>query len=225
MKARLIKIGLLVVMMIMAAAVLLVAGCTVDYWPNITGLQAERDWTAPGGTLRVNCTATDPGGAGLTYQWSADGGSITGAGAAADWAAPQAVGMYSVTVTVTNAQGRQSTESLSLAVSNGPPPSIQGLVVTARDHTYLRKTAAGYQAARTYEYDIECIASSTQGKITYEWSHDGGEIDGDGSAVIWTAPDRDGRVTVTVRVFDGAGNWVSQSLVVQVVDCEACVVW
>jgi len=207
------------------ASLLLAPACTTDYWPTITGLQAGTDWTAPGDSVRITCSAADTGGGGLSYQWSASGGSIAGTGAAVDWAAPQAVGMYSVTVTVTNAQGRQSTESLSLAVSNGPPPSIQGLVVTARDHTYLRKTAAGYQAARTYEYDIECIASSTQGKITYEWSHDGGEIDGDGSAVIWTAPDRDGRVTVTVRVFDGAGNWVSQSLVVQVVDCEACVVW
>ncbi|MBE0430311.1 MAG: hypothetical protein IBX67_00630 [Dehalococcoidia bacterium] len=215
-----------VAVIIGAAAILLLASaCTGSPFPTISSLTSDATWTAPGDSLRVSCVASVSGGGELSYSWSASRGTVTGSGPVVDWTAPQQVGMYDITVVVTSAQGRTETQSLSLIVSNGPPPSIQGLVVTARDHTYLRTTAAGYQAARTYEYDIECMASATQGEITYEWSHDGGEIDGDGSAVIWTAPDRDGRVTVTVKVFDGEGNWASKSLVFQVVDCEACVVW
>ena len=142
-----------------------------------------------------------------------------------DWTAPDAVGMYEVTATVTNSQGRQSTESLSLVVSNGPPPVIHSLIPTARDHKYLKTIPRGYMAARTFEYDLECVASTTTGEPVYEWSTTGGEMAGEGSTVIWTAPDRDGRFTVTVRVSDAEGNWVRQSVEFDVVDCEACVVW
>lgn len=211
---------------IVAALLLLLApACTTDYWPIITSLQAQANWTAPGGTLRVTCSAADSGGGELNYQWSASGGTLTGTGAAVDWTAPQVVGMYDITVTVTNAQGRQTTESLALIVSNGPPPVIQSLIPAARDHTYLKAVAAGYMAARTFEYDIECVASAATGELVYQWSCTGGEISGDGPAIIWTAPDRDGRVTVTVEVVDIAGNWVSKSLILDVVDCESCVVW
>jgi len=215
-----------VVVVILAVAVLVMAAaCTTDYWPTVTSLTAQADWVAPGGSLRVTCSAADVGGGGLTYQWAATGGSISGTGAAVDWIAPQVVGMYDITVVVTNVQGRQSSDSLTLVVSNGPPPVIYSLIPTARDHKYLKTTARGYMAARTFEYDLECVASTTTGEPVYQWSTTGGEIVGEGSAVIWTAPDRDGRFTVTVRVSDGAGNWVRQSIEFDVVDCEACVVW
>jgi len=207
------------------ASLLLAPACTTDYWPTITGLQAGTDWTAPGDSVRITCSAADTGGGGLSYQWSASGGSIAGTGAAVDWTAPQAVGMYDVTVTVTNAQGRQSTDSLALVVSNGPPPLIVSVVPRARDHQYLKEISTGYRAAWTYEYDIECSASATQGEPVYEWSATDGEISGEGPSIIWTAPDSGARVTVTVKVFDDAGNWVSKSLEFQVVDCEGCYVW
>jgi len=226
MEGKMMKIRRLIAMMVVAAAVLLLApACTTGYWPTITSLRADADWTAPASSLRVTCSATVADGGGLTYHWSASGGSITGTGAVVDWTAPQAIGMYDVTVVVANAQGRQATESLALVVSNGPPPVIQNLVVAAREHQYLKAIAAGYMAARTFEYDIGCVASTTSGELVYEWSCDGGEILGEGSSIVWTAPDTDGRVTVTATVFDDAGNWVRKSIVFQVVDCESCVVW
>jgi hypothetical protein len=225
MEGKTMNRGHAIAITIAAVLLLLLApACTTDYWPTITSLQAQADWVAPGGSLRVTCTARDSGG-GLTYQWSASGGSIAGTGAAVDWTAPQAVGMYDITVKVTNSQGRQTTESLALAASNGPPPVIQSLVPTARDHEYLKTSTAGYMAARIFEYDIECVASAATGELVYQWSCTDGEISGDGPAIMWTAPDRDGRVTVTVKAVDSAGNWVSKSLVFDVVDCESCVVW
>lgn len=226
MKEILMKRRYLMVTVILAAvAVLFATACTTDYWPTISSLTAQADWVAPGGSLRMTCSAADVGGGGLTYQWAATGGSVYGTGAAVDWAAPDAVGMYDVTVTVTNSQGRQSTESLSLVVSNGPPPVILSLTPAARDHKYLKTIPRGYMAARTFEYDLTCVATAASGEPAYQWSTNGGEISGEGSAVIWTAPDRDGRFTVTVRVSDAEGNWVRQSVEFDVVDCEACVVW
>jgi hypothetical protein len=215
-----------VVVVILAVAVLvLAAACTTNYWPTITGLTAQAGWVVPGGSLRVTCSAADPAGTGLTYQWAASGGTVAGVGAVVDWTAPQVVGMYDLTVTVTNAQNRQSTETLALVVSNGPPPVILSLTPAARDHKYLKTIPRGYMAARTFEYDLTCVATAASGEPAYQWSTNGGEISGEGSTVIWTAPDRDGRFTVTVRVSDTEGNWVRQSIEFDVVDCEACVVW
>lgn len=216
----------LIAMVIAVAAMLLLApSCTTEYWPTITSLAAEADWTAPAGSLRVTCIASSPNGGGLSYEWSASGGDIVDTGPVAEWTAPEQVGMYDITVVITNAQGRSATGSVSLIASNGPPPIIRDLVVTAKEHEYLKEAAAGYTVAKTYEYYIECIASDTSGELVYEWSCDGGEILGEGSLITWTAPDKEGDVTVTAKVLDSAGNWVRKSIVFDVVSCEACVSW
>ncbi|MCK4843806.1 MAG: hypothetical protein KAS83_02410, partial [Dehalococcoidia bacterium] len=80
----------------------------------------------------------------------------------------------------------------------------------------------GYKVGKTKEYYIECIASATNGEPVHEWSCNGGEISGAGSLITWTAPDTSGYVTVTVKVFDGVGNWVRKSVVFEVVDCSSC---
>jgi hypothetical protein len=213
---------------IVVGVLLLGLSCATTGWPNIASLTAEAAWTAPLSSLRVTCSASTPGGADLNYEWSASGGSITGTGPVVEWTAPQQVGMYDITIVVMNAQGRKAEQSLALIASNGPPPSIQSLSVTARDHEYLKAISAGYRAAKTYEYQIECIASGTNGELVYEWSCDGGEISEkseDWSIITWTAPNTSGNVRVTARVFDGAGNWVSRSIVFDVVSCDSCVAW
>ncbi len=202
---------------------LLASSCTDNYQPIITSLEAEADWTAPLDSLQVTCNASDYDGDELSYNWSASGGNITGTGPEVIWTAPEEVGMYDITVVVTDSQGGQDTASLALIASNGPPPIIEGLIVTA-EHKYLKKTTTGYKVAKTKEYDIECIASSnTSGELVYEWSCDGGEISGEGSTITWTAPDTAGDIMVTVKVFDDIGNWVRKSIVLEVVSCSSCV--
>jgi hypothetical protein len=212
-------------LVIMAAAVLLLASsCTGSL---IISLEAEAPgWAAPLGSLRVTCTASSPDDGELSYNWSASGGNISGTGAAVNWIAPEEVGMYDITVVVTDGQGGEDTGSIALIASNGSPPVIEDLIVTAIGHEYLKETTTGYTVVKTYEYAIECIASGT-GELVYEWSCTGGNISGEGSVITWTAPDTEVNitVTVTVRVFDGAGNWVRESIVFKVVHCAECVDW
>ncbi len=214
----------LAIMVIVAVAMLLLASsCTDNYQPIITSLEAEADWTAPLDSLQVTCNASDYDGDELSYNWSASGGNITGTGPEVIWTAPEEVGMYDITVVVDDGQGKNATGSIELIASNGPPPIIEGLIVTA-EHKYLKKTTTGYKVAKTKEYDIECIASSnTSGELVYEWSCDGGEISGEGSTITWTAPDTAGDIMVTVKVFDSLGNWVRKSIVLEVVSCSSCV--
>jgi len=212
----------LVIVVIMAAAVLLLASsCTGNRWPTITSLEAETPgWTAPLSSLQVTCNASDLDGDELSYNWSASGGNISGTGATVNWIAPGEVGMYDIRVVVDDGTGRKATGSIVLIASNGPPPTIEDLIVTA-EHKYLKETTTGYKVAKTYNYSIGCNASGT-GELVYEWSCTGGNISGEGSMITWTAPDSVGDVTVTVKVFDGVGNWVKKSVVLKVVPCTPC---
>ncbi len=211
-------------MVTVAAAVLLLASSCNSLRPVITSLEAEAEWITPLGSLQVECTASSPDGDELSYEWSANGGNISGTGAAVNWTAPGEVGMYDITVVVEDSQGRKDTGAIVLIASDGPPPIIEDLIVTA-EHKYLKKTTPGYKVVKTKEYDIECIASNTSGELVYEWSCDGGEISGEGSMITWTAPNTEGDVTVTVKVFDDLGNWVRKSIAFEVVSCESCVDW
>lgn len=149
-----------------------------------------------------------------------------GTGPEVVWTAPEEAGMYDITVTVEDGQGRKDTASIVLIGSNGPPPAIESLIVTA-DHQYLKETAAAYKVLKNEEYAIECVASNTSDELVCEWSCDDGEISGGGSMITWTAPYTaiEIDVTVTVRVIDGIGNWVRESLVFEVVSCPSCVNW
>jgi len=89
--------------------------------PTISSLIADADWTTPSGTIQVTCTASDPDGDGLSYEWSASGGSIIGTGAVVDWIAPGEVGMYDITVVITGSQGEEDTGLIYLNAANRPP--------------------------------------------------------------------------------------------------------
>ncbi len=209
---------------VVTAVVLAILFNTVlaNHRPAIISLAAEQREVLPSGSSQIACNASDPDGDELTYEWSASGGSITGTGAVVDWVAPGEVGIYDIVVLVTDSQGEEDMGSIALSVEASIPPILEDLIVTA-DHKYLKETATGYKVGKTEEYYIECIASNTSGELVYEWSCDGGEISGEGSMITWTAPNTEGDVTVTVKVFDEAGNWVDRPTVFEVVPCSACI--
>ena len=207
-----------------AVSLLLASSCTTatNRLPTINNLEADSEWIAPSGGVELTCTASDPDGDGLTYQWLASGGDISGPGAVAIWTAPEAVGMYDITVVADDGHDGKDTESITLIVSDGPPPLIENLVVTAEEPKYLKTTSTGYKVGKTKEYYIECLASASNGDLTYEWSCNGGEVSGLGSVISWTAPDTSGYFTVTAKAFDELGNWVRKNVVFEVVDCSPC---
>jgi hypothetical protein len=209
---------------IMAAAVLLLASsCTTptNRRPIITSLEAKSEWAVPLGSLQVTCTASDPDGDELSYEWITTGGDISGKGHEVIWTAPEEVGIYDITVVVDDGHDGKDMGFVTLITSNGPPPIIEDLIVTAEEPKYLKTTTTGYKVGKTKEYYIECIASGMS-ELVYEWSCDGGEISGEGSIITWIAPNTACDVTVTVIVLDGAGNWVKKSIVFEVVSCSPC---
>jgi hypothetical protein len=219
-KNRLVIISAVIVA---AAAVplILLSAASPNHQPAITSLGAEPETVLPSGSSQITCNATDPDGDALSYEWTATGGDISGTGEVVSWTAPQEFGTYNVTVVVDDGRGGEATGTIVLTASNGPPPVIEGLNVTAREPKYLKETTTGYKVGKTKEYDIECIASGN-GTLSYNWTCTGGEISGEGPLVTWTAPNTTSDVTVTVEVYDGAGNWASKSIIFDVVDCSPC---
>ncbi len=194
--------------------------------PTITSLTADAIWTLPSGSIDVACDASDLDGDELSYEWTASGGDISGTGAVVSWIAPEEVGIYDITVVVKDGHGREDARSVILSVATGTPPTIENLIVTA-EHKYLKENGTGYdyKVGKTKEYDIECTVSDTSVGVSYNWSCEDGEISEiseDGSMITWTAPNVDGKVTVTVIVSDVADNKVGKSVVLRVVTCSSC---
>jgi len=188
--------------------------------PTINNMIADADWTTPSGSLQVTCDASDRDGDELSYEWTASGGDISGTGAVVNWTAPQEVGIYDITVVVRDGYGEGATMSVTSSVATGTPPTIEDLIVTAKEPRYLKTTATGYMVWKTKEYYIECVASNTSGELVYDWSCDGGEISGEGTTITWIAPNQSSvDVTVTVIVSDAADNSVGKSIVFHVPSC------
>jgi hypothetical protein len=195
--------------------------------PVIGNLAADADWIVPSGTLSVTCSATDPNGDELSYEWSATGGEISGTGAEVTWTAPEQAGTYYLTVVVTDTYGGSATRVLPIGVATGQPPTIETLLITKDrfGHCYLKPYSGGYYVGKEQMYDIECIVSNTSGEVSYEWSCDGGEISEtseDGSMITWTAPSASSEVTITVIVSDAHDNEAGKTLVLTVVSCSTC---
>jgi hypothetical protein len=207
--------------------------------PAINSLVADADWTNPSATIQVTCTASDPDGDKLTYEWAATAGDVSGTGAIMNWTAPQEAGVCNITVVVKDAHDSEDAMFIPLSVNLGTPPTAEKLVVTAigNNNIYLRKGSSPgcdfdvWKGTPTNprEYDIECIASDT-GELFYDWSCTDGSISGTGSNITWTAPNKQStgtvsvEVVVTVIVSDGDGNSIAKNVVFYMATCS-CGSW
>ncbi len=69
------------------------------------------------------------------------------------------------------------------------------------------------------EVQIVATAGDADGDVlTYQWSTDGGTINGDGSSVIWTAPAISDNYTIKLTVSDGKGGIATKSTTIVAID-------
>lgn len=191
--------------------------------PVITNLTAELDWILPLDSCQLKCKAEDIDGDELSYKWVSIGGDIAGTGTVATWTAPNTLGLYDIAVIVSDIHGAEDTRMLTMSVALKPAPIIEALIVTPMEPKYLKDDPVGYRILKGKSCEIECVVFPTDGdKVSYEWTSDGGSINGEGSIVTWTAPKEGGKVTVTVTVSANASDVASKSIVFDVKTCAAC---
>jgi len=203
------KKRLLIIVGIVAAAVLLSIlfyTMLANHPPAITSLEAESERVLPRGSCQIAYNASDPDGDELSYNWSANGGEITGEGATVTWTAPYFQGSYNITLTVSDGRGGEDTDYVIITVRANWPPTITSLIADA-DWTLPSGSL-----------QVTCDASDPDDdELSYEWTASGGDISGTGPEVIWTAPQEVGTCNVTVVVTDGYGGSDTRTLPVTVV--------
>jgi len=183
--------------------------------PVINSLTAEKEVLVLSES-QIVCAANDPDSDNLTYNWSADSGTIEDAGSSVTWIAPDTAGNYTIKVTVADDEGAAVSESANIAVIEKPnqPPVITGL-------TWDGRPPAEENRVREWRtVNIHCNAEDPDGdELVYLWRATRGKINGEGNTVGWTAPGVTGDYTVTVVVNDGRDGKTEESIVFKVVCC------
>jgi len=183
--------------------------------PVIDSLSAEKE-VPTSSESQITCKATDADGDILSYQWSADGGTVNGEGNSIIWVAPDIPGDYTIKVVVTDGKGGEATKSITITATARPnhPPVI---VKLTRDGN---PPDDENRAREWTTMTLQCIAEDLDGdKLSYLWRATGGKITGEGNTVGWTAPGVTGEYIVTVIVTDGRGGQVEESITFKVLCC------
>ncbi len=177
--------------------------------PEILSLTAATDRIKPFDLCEIICEAFDPEGDELTYEWSASAGDIYGEGARIQWGSPISEGLYRISVVVKDGRGGRAEHSLPLKVKANRPPQITRL---ASDVEWLPEGGSAL---------LRCEATDPDGDhITYEWSAPGGEFFGQGSSVIWLAPEESESYWITVTARDPYGGEASRAVPISVTPVE-----
>ncbi len=198
---------------------ILVAGCANQHLPAT--LKADKTLLSLGEHTNIECIVSNSTG-NMSYEWSSNSGSFQGEGSLVEWLAPDSAGNYFIKVNVEEDSGKKGTSFMTITVADNHQPIIEDIVVTA-DHKFLKVKGPGYLAGKGQEYHIECQArDEDRDNLVYEWSTSGGNIQEEGSQVIWFAPAVDGDIKITVIVSDGREGIATQDLLISVVRCSPC---
>ncbi len=217
---------------------------TVGQAPVITSVRADSFETEPGATVTIRCAATDLAGGDLTFAWRTSHGLLeNGDQSTVQWTAPEQLGLYTVTVVVSDEQGNQSEKSVNLRVGSPEPDLVAGEegpfwieeITAERDpsgRSAISPLAMG-QDWRTAEravfigspIRITCVMGGDDGNLTYEWSADIGQLNGSGDSIIWEAPTHACKARVTVVIRNGSGATETMTLNFRVSTCAPCFQW
>jgi hypothetical protein len=183
--------------------------------PVIESITAEKEIPTLAET-QIIAVASDADGDSLTYQWSSNGGTITGEGNTIAWMSPGNSDNFTINLTVSDGKGGTTAKSITITVIDKPN---QAPVIT--DMTIDGATPAEINGVRQWiTKTVQCNANDPDGdKLSYMWRTTGGKITGEGSTVGWTSPGVNGEYTVTVVVSDGRGGKAEKSVVFKVLCC------
>jgi hypothetical protein len=197
---------------------MLINGTVVDYHsgmfadnypPRIKSLAPPTSTLTTRHSVYVYCAAADPDNDTLSFLWQASGGAILGTAQTILWTAPDTVGTYTVSCTVSDSHGAQSsaTDTLTVVQFINHPPVILNM------HASPRKL--DLSATST----IRCTAVDPDSDaVTYQWSVTGGSLSGSGSSVSWQSPAIAGNYYGRCVVNDSLGGTVTDSIGLEVRD-------
>ena len=166
--------------------------------PIVETVTASDDSVNVNETITVVCKATDADEDGLTYSWSATGGTFPGStdGASVTWQAPESSGSFTITVEVSDGEESATGEIIIYVaplVANRVPV-IES--VTANPDTVITDGVV----------NLICTATDEDGDVlSYVWTATGGSfpVQNNTEQINWQAPETIGDYTISVTVSDG----------------------
>ena len=186
-----------------------VGRAVANYPPRIKGLVPDSSTILTKHAVHIYCTAMDKDNDALAYSWSGSGGTILGSGSVVNWLAPDTVGTYVVTCTVTDVHGAQasSADTFNVVKSVNHPPVILKLNATPRKINIGARTT------------LSCLAVDPDSNaLSYRWSAQNGSLTGGGSSVSWQSPSQEGNYFISCAVDDGGGGIATANLELEVRD-------
>jgi PKD domain len=208
----------ILVLSVIAAAILAIAGCGFSYnsgavkstaasaIPVIT-CSANPASVLSGNSVQISAKASSPLGLPLSYSYGATAGSIASDGASATLDTQGTAGSVTVTCKVVDTMGNAASSATTVTVQavESQPPTVSCSANPAA------VTLGGSVA-------ITADASSPEGRpLTYTWSASSGTISGTGNvATLNTSGAAPGTTTVTCKVADNQGLTASATTAVTV---------
>ncbi len=184
---------------------MLVNGVVVDfdqhaqsytYAPRIQALAAGKNPLEISDSTSVFATVFDADSGQITYEWSSSAGNISGLGATVTFKAPPVSGNTEIRLVATDPQGNSDTATLLISV-------VQNINI-APQILDIQKSVNYVSTGEPLQ--LNCLAiDANNDPLTYEWSDNGGNLNGTGSAVEWTAPPTEGIFQISVKVTDDGG--------------------
>jgi hypothetical protein len=189
--------------------------------PVIHYISAEHEVT-PLNEIQIRCVATDADKDTLTYVWSTSGGTITGEGSDITWTAPEETGDYVITAAVTDSNGAETTDSVTIAVTPAPnhvPVLTLTITIYGKDPVTVTPSTDPIALKKNSSAEIVCTAEDPDGdEISFRWSATEGRIDGEGSTVTYYSTES-GDIAITVTAIDSQGGQVKSSVYLHIPCC------
>ncbi len=182
---------------------------TGNYPPRIKSLAPPTSVMTTNHSVYIYCAAADPDNDTLSYLWHSSGGTIQYTAQTILWTAPDTVGTYTVSCTVSDGHGAQVSEIDTLTVVQfiNHPPVILNM------HAFPRKL--DLSATST----ISCTAVDPDNDtLRYDWSAANGSLSGSGPVISWYAPAIAGNYYIQCVVSDSTGATVTDSIGLEVRD-------
>ena len=212
MKIQFFVIGLLIGVLLSGCNLINVPGATPNNAPLIESVSCTQDVFALADNEMV-CSASDPDGDSLQYEWSIGSGKIIGTGARMMWVSPDTMGTYDVWVKVSDGKGGEAKQAVAIRVltnadgTTAAPVTLKIALGSSETISENRTVKVGTATK------VTCAIDNAAGKkLIYEWSASGGKLKGTGmeqktcAVVFWTAPALTQVYTVNVAVRDEQGN-------------------
>jgi hypothetical protein len=184
---------------------MLVDGIIVDYMqttqpfqyaPRIQSLMAAAIQVEEGDSTTIFAKAFDQDSPNLNYEWSTEGGSISGSGTAVKWLSPASSGEYEVMLIVGDDTDQKDTATITI--------NVVAEINVAPQIESLQKGDGVVDPNETIALQVTAIDENGD-SLTYEWTASSGSISGSGSTVNWTAPAAESVAQITITVTDEGG--------------------